>query len=146
LEHADVLVVGAGASGGVVVGALAEAGFDVVCLEQGHWPDRAEFPALRPTYELEARKPWMGNPTIRGLPPSLIDYWRTTANAGLLIRSDNEGGGLQHNQAFDSSENGTASWQPTLTLDVIPEPSTVMLSKHSSNRFWHPHSRSVTWW
>lgn len=68
MEHADVLVVGAGASGGVVTGALAEAGFDVVCLEQGHWPDRTEFPALRPTYELEARGGWGGNPTLRGKP------------------------------------------------------------------------------
>ena len=68
MEHADVLVVGAGASGGVVTGALAEAGFDVVCLEQGHWPDRTDFPALRPTYELEARGGWGGNPTLRGRP------------------------------------------------------------------------------
>ena len=42
-EPADVLIVGAGASGGVVALRLAEAGFRVVCLEQGDWHDRAEY-------------------------------------------------------------------------------------------------------
>ena len=41
-ERADVLIIGAGASGGVVGRRLAEAGFKVVCLEQGQWPDRAD--------------------------------------------------------------------------------------------------------
>jgi choline dehydrogenase-like flavoprotein len=53
VERAEVLIIGAGASGGVAAGALSEAGFDVVCLEQGEWPDRASYPAQRPTYELE---------------------------------------------------------------------------------------------
>ena len=44
-ERAEILIVGAGASGGVVARRLARAGFDVVCLEQGHWHDLAEFPA-----------------------------------------------------------------------------------------------------
>ncbi|MDT7567484.1 MAG: NAD(P)-binding Rossmann-like domain, partial [Pseudonocardiales bacterium] len=35
MEHTEVLIVGAGASGGVAAGRLAEAGFRVVCLEQG---------------------------------------------------------------------------------------------------------------
>ena len=36
-DSVDVLVVGAGASGGALVWSLAEAGFDVLCLEQGGW-------------------------------------------------------------------------------------------------------------
>jgi choline dehydrogenase-like flavoprotein len=68
MEKADVLVIGAGASGGVAAGALAEAGFDVLCLEQGEWPDLASYPAPRLTYELEARKQWSGSPNARQNP------------------------------------------------------------------------------
>jgi choline dehydrogenase-like flavoprotein len=67
-ERADVLIVGAGASGGVVARRLAEAGFGVVCLEQGHWTDPADYPAQKPEYELLARKDWAGNPNTRGRP------------------------------------------------------------------------------
>lgn len=61
------------------------------------------------------------------LPTTLIDYWRTTANAGLLIRSDVEATLLQHNQGFASGENATALFRPTLTVEFIPEPSAAML-------------------
>lgn len=68
MDTTDVLVVGAGASGGVAVSALVDAGFDVVCLEQGEWPQPASYPATRPTYELEARKQWSPSPNVRGNP------------------------------------------------------------------------------
>lgn len=68
MEHADVLIVGAGASGGIAAGRLAEAGFDVLCLEQGHWPDRTQYPAPRLTYELESRSRWSGSPNRRRRP------------------------------------------------------------------------------
>ena len=42
-DVADVLVVGAGASGSVAVKALAQAGFSVVCLEQGDWTPPSAF-------------------------------------------------------------------------------------------------------
>jgi choline dehydrogenase-like flavoprotein len=67
MDHCEVLVIGAGASGGVAAGRLAEDGFDVLCLEQGDWPDRADYPAPRPTYELEARGRWSASPNVRGL-------------------------------------------------------------------------------
>ncbi|HEY8869437.1 MAG TPA: GMC family oxidoreductase [Candidatus Limnocylindrales bacterium] len=67
-EPADVLIIGAGASGGVVARRLAEAGFRVVCLEQGLWHDRAEYRGAELDWELTARKQWSGSPNIRALP------------------------------------------------------------------------------
>ena len=57
-EPADVLIIGAGASGGVVGLRLAQAGFRVVCLEQGDWLDRADYPGNKLDWELKARKDW----------------------------------------------------------------------------------------
>jgi choline dehydrogenase-like flavoprotein len=67
-ERADVLIIGAGASGGVVGLRLAQAGFKVVCLEQGRWHDRAEFPGPKPDWELRMRKQWSPDPNVRRNP------------------------------------------------------------------------------
>ncbi|MCC7518546.1 MAG: DNRLRE domain-containing protein [Verrucomicrobiae bacterium] len=62
------------------------------------------------------------------LPASLVNYWHTNINAGLLLISDVEASGVNtYNQQFASAEHGNATWRPTLTLVTIPEPSTVML-------------------
>jgi choline dehydrogenase-like flavoprotein len=63
-----VLIVGAGASGGVVARRLAEAGVGVVCLEQGDWPDRAAFRGAEADWELVARKQWSTVPSVRDAP------------------------------------------------------------------------------
>ena len=67
-ERADVLIVGAGAAGGVVAARLARAGINVVCLEQGRWHDLDEFPAPQAEFELIARKQWTWGPNDRRLP------------------------------------------------------------------------------
>ena len=67
-EPADVLIIGAGASGGVVAKRLAEAGIGVVCLEQGEWHDKAEYRGIHLDWELTARKQWATSPNIRSLP------------------------------------------------------------------------------
>ena len=67
-EPADVLIVGAGAAGGVVARRLAEAGFTVVCLEQGRWHDRGEYRGNQLDWELTMRKQWSTSPNVRGLP------------------------------------------------------------------------------
>lgn len=68
-ERADVLVIGAGPSGAVAAKRLAEAGMSVVCLEQGEWPDRAQFPGDKIDCELTAQKQWNFDPNVRNLPP-----------------------------------------------------------------------------
>jgi len=65
---ADVLIIGAGASGSVAARHLAGAGFKVVCLEQGTWVDNGEFWGNRPEWELMAQKRWHPNANVRETP------------------------------------------------------------------------------
>ena len=64
-DRADVLVIGSGASGAVVSRHLAERGFSVVCLEQGHWVNASEYPGNRPEWELEMSQRWHHDPNLR---------------------------------------------------------------------------------
>lgn len=61
----DVLIVGAGASGAVTANYLAEQGIQVVCLEQGEWPDESRFVSRRPEREIVASPRWNADPNIR---------------------------------------------------------------------------------
>lgn len=65
LDVADVLIVGAGAAGGVAALHLAQAGLSVVCLEQGEWPDRANFAGAGPDAELVSGGAWSSDPNVR---------------------------------------------------------------------------------
>ncbi len=65
---ADVLIIGAGASGAAVAASLSEAGFDVVCIEQGHWQVPSKYPTVEPDYELRQMSSWSINPNKRKLP------------------------------------------------------------------------------
>lgn len=64
-EHADVLIVGAGTSAGIAARHLAEAGFRVVCLEQGEWVDPGALPGNKPEYEVLGAKSWHPDPNVR---------------------------------------------------------------------------------
>ena len=67
-EKVDVLIIGAGPSGSVAAKHLVKAGFSVVTLEQGHWPDANDFPGRKPEFELLSQKQWHPNPNVRDMP------------------------------------------------------------------------------
>lgn len=77
-EVADVLIIGAGPSGSVTAKHLSQAGFKVVCLEQGHMPDANRYPGRRPEWELVTQKQWHPNPNYRDMPR---DYPINTAES-----------------------------------------------------------------
>jgi choline dehydrogenase-like flavoprotein len=65
-DIADVLIVGGGTSAGVAAKHLAEAGFKVVCLEQGDWISQSDSPGDKVEFELLNSKQWSADPNIRG--------------------------------------------------------------------------------
>ena len=64
----DVLVIGAGASGGAFVWSLAEAGFDVMCIEQGKWMNPKTYPSHLDDWEIHRQTDFNANPNARNLP------------------------------------------------------------------------------
>jgi choline dehydrogenase-like flavoprotein len=67
-DRPDVLVVGAGAGGSVAARYLAEAGFSVVCLEQGDWQNASDFPGEKLEFELVSEAQWSPDPNVRRQP------------------------------------------------------------------------------
>jgi choline dehydrogenase-like flavoprotein len=67
-ERPDVLVVGAGAAGSIATLRLAQAGFRVVCLEQGGWANPSDFPGDKLEWELLVDTRWSPDPNVRRLP------------------------------------------------------------------------------
>jgi choline dehydrogenase-like flavoprotein len=70
-DEVDVVIVGGGLSGAITSATLAEAGLDIVCLEQGDWPDYAHARADFPDFELTADLHWARDPNQRR---GLADY------------------------------------------------------------------------
>lgn len=67
-QATDVLIIGAGALGGVAARRLSQAGLSVRILEQGHWPDRGAFRGAEDDWELTYRKQWSADPCVRQRP------------------------------------------------------------------------------
>jgi choline dehydrogenase-like flavoprotein len=89
-DHADVLIIGAGASGGVAARRLAERGLRVVCLEQGEWPDPAAYRGAEPDWELAIRKEWSSSPNVR---QRAVDYPIDLAESDMSVGNFNGVGG-----------------------------------------------------
>ena len=65
-DIADVLVIGAGASGGAFTWSLTQAGVKVVCLEQGGWVPQNAFPVREPQAQLHWQSDFHPNPNLCG--------------------------------------------------------------------------------
>ncbi len=79
-EPVDVLVIGAGASGSVVVKRLAEAGIAVTCLEQGDWVNADRFPGEEREWDVLQMSRWAMNPNTRRMP---ADYPIETSESAI---------------------------------------------------------------
>ena len=64
-RHADVLVIGAGATGAIASLVLGEAGLDIVCLEQGGWVRPEDHPHQARDWEWQSQGIWNSDINIR---------------------------------------------------------------------------------
>jgi choline dehydrogenase-like flavoprotein len=63
---ADVLIIGAGASGAALAWSLAETRMNIVCLEQGDWVDPATMPGTAIDWEVRQAGDFNFSPNVRG--------------------------------------------------------------------------------
>jgi choline dehydrogenase-like flavoprotein len=65
LDRVDVVIIGAGASGGAVAWSLAETKMRIVCLEQGDWVKPTDYPSNGRDWEARAQADFHYNPNRR---------------------------------------------------------------------------------
>ena len=74
----DVLIIGAGATGSLAATVLAQAGLDVVCLEQGSWVEPGDHPHYSSDWTWQRRTNW--NSDVKQAPTTRTTIrWRATA-------------------------------------------------------------------
>ena len=91
---ADVVVVGAGASGAAFTWILAQAGINVVCLEQGGWVAEDAFPTSDADAQIHLQTDFHPDPGFRGLPADYPVNETETPIAPLMYNA--VGGSLIH--------------------------------------------------
>ena len=91
---ADVVVVGAGASGAAFTWSLAQAGINVVCLEQGGWVAEDAFPTSDADAQIHLQTDFHPDPGFRGLPADYPVNETETPIAPLMYNA--VGGSLIH--------------------------------------------------
>ena len=64
-DHADVLIIGAGASGALTSLTLAQRGLKVVCLDQGGWTLPADHPHYARDFQWQRQNRWNPEPSVR---------------------------------------------------------------------------------
>ncbi len=89
-DIADVLIIGAGASGAAVAWSLAETRMRIVCLEQGFWPDPASYASNHRDWEARTFTESSISPNIRRAP---ADYPINEDESPISIANYNGVGG-----------------------------------------------------
>lgn len=89
-DPVDVVIVGAGASGAAVAWALADTRMQIVCLEQGGWPNPSRFPSAGLDWEAQTMNDYAISPNRRGLPE---DYPVNDDDSPIKIANFNGVGG-----------------------------------------------------
>jgi choline dehydrogenase-like flavoprotein len=64
-DHVDVVVIGAGTSGAIHSLVLAQAGFRIVCLDQGGWTEPAQHPHFSDDFQYQRHNRWSPEPGVR---------------------------------------------------------------------------------
>ncbi len=96
-ERVDVVIVGAGVGGALTALTLAQAGLNVVCLEQGGWTRPEDHPHYSPDWDYQRATRWSTAPNIR----------RRTQDYPIDTRDENP---LMWNGVGGSSVVYTATW------------------------------------
>ena len=89
-EPADVVIIGAGASGATAAWNLAETKMRIVCLEQGGWMNPATYPSTGRDWEARAASDFSYNPNVRQSP---ADYPVNDDDCPIKIANFNGVGG-----------------------------------------------------
>lgn len=105
-QSADALIIGAGPTGAVAAKRLAEAGMQVVVLEQGEWPDYGRARADHRDFELTAGRDWSANPNRRQAP---ADYPINDLESDISV--------VLYNAVGGSSVLFAAHWQRNMPSD-----------------------------
>jgi choline dehydrogenase-like flavoprotein len=88
MQVADVLVVGAGATGSLAATVLAQAGLDVVCLEQGGWVEAEDHPHYSADWAWQRKTRWSPDVNKRRHP----DDFPVTTNSSQVLMWNGVGG------------------------------------------------------
>jgi choline dehydrogenase-like flavoprotein len=67
-DMVDVLVIGAGASGGAFTWSLSNSGINVMCLDQGGWINPDTYPTTKNDWEIHGYTDFSPDPNVRQLP------------------------------------------------------------------------------
>ena len=81
LDPVDVLIIGAGASGGAVAWSLADTKMRIVCLEQGDWHKPTDYPANGRDWEARQLNDFSISPNRRGRVQTPLPCWPISQHA-----------------------------------------------------------------